>query len=139
MNNTTVITRQLIDDEQRIEHAAQLFGVYFPLRLEPAVYALAGKLSPDYNAAYWAFYTLSNNGFYMAPYADHAFQVVCDNGYEGMLSADALGITVCLYAYSHLSFSGIKGFSETCAQQYHWLREYMLDRPDAQAILGAID
>lgn len=139
MNSNTLITRQLIDDEQRIEHTAELFGVHFPLRLEPAAYALAGKLSPDYNGGYWEFYTLSNGGFYMAPYADHAFQVACDNGYEGCLSGDAFGIAVCLYAYSHLSVSDIEGFAETCAQQYHWLREYMLDHPEAQSILAAID
>lgn len=139
MNINTLITRQQVVDEQRIEHIAQLFGIHFPLRLEPTVYALAGKLSQDYNGGYWEFYALSNGGFYMAPYADHAFQVVCDNGYEGVLSADALGIAVCLYAYSHLSFSDIDGFADTCAQQYHWLREYMLEHPEAQAILGAID
>lgn len=139
MNNNTTITRQKVVDEQRIEHAAQLFGIHFPLRLEPAVYALARKLSPEYNGGYWEFYTLSNGGFYMAPYADHVFQVVCENGYEGMLSADALGIAVCLYAYSNLSFSDIDGFAETCARQYHWLREYMLDHPEAQSILAAID
>lgn len=139
MNSNTLITRQLVDDEQRIEQTARLFGIHFPLRLEPAVYALAGKLSPDYNGGYWEFYTLSNGGFYMAPYADQDFQVICHNGYAGDLSADALGITVCLYAYSHLSFSDIAGFAETCAQQYHWLREYMLDHPEAQSILAAID
>ena len=42
MNSNTLITRQLVDDEQRIEQTARLFGIYFPLRLEPAVYALAG-------------------------------------------------------------------------------------------------
>ena len=43
MNSNTMITRQLVDDEQRIEQTARLFGIHFPLRLEPAVYALAGK------------------------------------------------------------------------------------------------
>jgi hypothetical protein len=56
-----------------------------------------------------------------------------------MLSGDALGIAVCLYAYSHLSFSSNHEFAQTCAQQYHWLRDYMLEHPEAQAILGAID
>jgi hypothetical protein len=50
-----------------------------------------------------------------------------------------LGITACLYAYSHLSFSGKSGFDEIYAQQYHWLRDYMLDHPEAGVILGAID
>jgi hypothetical protein len=61
------------------------------------------------------------------------------NGYEGNLSADALGITVYLYAYSNLSFSDIRDFAETCAEQFHLLRDYMLEHPEVQGILGAID
>jgi len=47
---------------------------------------------------YWEMYVLSNGGFYMAPVLDGLYQVSCMNGYEGSLSADGLGITVCLYA-----------------------------------------
>ena len=54
------------------------------------------------------------------------------------MSADALGITACLYAYSHLSFAQ-NSFGELCAQHYHWLREYALDHSEAGAIFAAID
>ena len=60
------------------------------------------------------FYALSNGGFYMSPISNHSFQVICDNGFEGSLSGDALGITVCLYAYSHLSFSDNHELAEKC-------------------------
>jgi hypothetical protein len=62
----------------------------------------------------------------MAPHSDSQFNVSCENGFEGQLSGDAIGITACLYAYSHLSFSGKSGFDEICAQQYHWLRDTCL-------------
>ena len=62
----------------------------------------------------------------MAPSSDTRFDVLCDNQFEGDLSADALGITACLYAYSHLSFGG-GNFSRECARHYHLLREYMRD------------
>lgn len=136
---TSTITRRQVAEEQRIEHSAAIFGIHFPLRLEPVVYALAETLASDYRGGYWQFYALSNGGFYMAPDSDTAFQVACENGYEGRLSGNALGMAVCLYAYSHLSFSDIEGLAETCARQYHWLREYMLDQPESLAILGAID
>lgn len=55
------------------------------------------------------------------------------------LSADALGIAACLYAYSHLSFLDSPTLAETCAEQYHLLRDYMLEQTEAEAILGAID
>ena len=135
----STITRQQVSDKQRIQHTAELFGIRFPLNIEPSVYSVAGNIASEYNGAYWGFYTLSNGGFYMAPYSDQSYQVRCENGYEGTLSADALGITACLYAYSHLSFSSSSAFAEICANHYHWLREYMLQHPEASKILSAID
>lgn len=132
------ITRQIVIDEKRLKITADLFGVYFPMRLEPIVYAMTSKLSDDYNGGYWNFYALSNGGLYMAPDGDGRYRVVSENGYECSMSADALGITACLYAYSHLSFGG-DDFSDTCARHYHCLREFMLDHPEARAIFGVID
>ena len=74
----------------------------------------------------------------MPPRSTAVFDVSSDNGFEGKLSGDALGITACLYAYSHLSF-GDGAFAETCARQYHWLREYAMDHAEARAIIAAID
>jgi hypothetical protein len=135
----TIITRELVSNNQRIKHTADLFGILFPLNIEPAIYSVTGNIAHEYNGAYWEFYTLSNGGFYMAPCSDNLYQVSCDNSYEGKLSADALGITACLYAYSHLSFSNNNAFAEICANHYHWLRAYMLEHKEASAILSAID
>ena len=135
----SIITCQKISDKQRIQHTANLFGIRFPLNIEPAVYSIAGNIASAYNGAYWEFYVLSNGGFYMAPCSEQLYQVSCENGYEGTLSADALGITACLYAYSHLSFSSDDAFAELCANHYHWLREYMLQHTEASSILKAID
>ncbi|TCV86652.1 antirestriction protein [Sulfurirhabdus autotrophica] len=141
----TTITRQQVTNQQRIHHTADLFGIHFPLLLEPHVYAITDSIAREYNGGYWEFYTLSNGGFYMAPAIasttaiDHQYHVVCENGFEGSLSADALGITACLYTYSHMSFSNNQKFAATCAQHYHWLREYMLGHPEAQQVLRAID
>ncbi|MCB1841848.1 MAG: antirestriction protein [Halioglobus sp.] len=62
-------------------------------------------MAEAYTGGYWHFYVLSNGGFYMAPEGDSVFKVSCDNYFTGKLSADALGITACLYTYSHISFS----------------------------------
>jgi hypothetical protein len=134
----TTISRQLVADNQRTTITADLFGVYFPLQLELFVYAVTSKLSEDYSGGYWHFYTLTNGGFYMAPDSDGQFAVISENGFEGFMSADALGVTACLYAYSHLSF-GQGEFAETCAQHYHWLREYMFEHAEAGDILRTID
>jgi hypothetical protein len=135
---TTTITRLQVADDQRINLPADIFGAYFPMRLEPFVYAITSKLSDDYSGGYWHFYTLSNGAFYMAPDSDGKFAVISENGHECFMSADALGITAGLYAYSHLSF-GDDEFAEICAQQYHWLREYMFEHAEVREILAAID
>ncbi len=134
----TSITSQRVDDAQRVNHTAKLFGIHFPMRLEPFVFNMAGRLSEDYRGGSWIFYALSSGAFYMSPDSIETFKVVSENGFEGSMSADALGLTVCLYAYSHLSFGG-DALSETCAEQYHLLREFMFEHAEARAILRAID
>lgn len=121
--------------KDRMEHTARLFGVAFPIRIEPSVYLFAERLSPDYQGGYWHFYSLNDGGFYMAP--DGNYSVVSDNGFSGTMSGDAFGITACLYAYSHLSFW--PELTELCGRHYHLLREYMFEHPEARAILAAID
>ena len=129
---------QPLSDEQRIAYPASLFGVAFPFRVEPTIFTFAQDLSSDYTGGYWELYALSNGGFYMAPQSCMRFTVRAEHGFEGSLSACALGITACLYAYSHLSF-GNGDVAATCAEQYQLLREHALDHREARAILAAID
>ena len=132
-----MIARRLIPEDQRCDHVDRLFGVHFPLRLEPTVYAFADRLSPDYRGGCWDFYALGNGGFYMAPDGS-AYTVTCDNGFDGVMGADAFGITACLYAFNHLSF-GDDALAETCARHFHLLRDFAIDHPEVRAILAAID
>jgi hypothetical protein len=143
MNDTTeetLIARTALDDSQRMSVPAALFGVHFATRVEPFVFGIARTLSEQYDGGYWEFYGLSNGAFYMAPAGDERFNVRCENGFEGELSADAFGITCCLYCYSHLSFGGPGELARECARQYHLLREYALaGHGEARAILAATD
>lgn len=133
------ITRTLIADQERLNHVEELFGIHFPLRLEPVIYGITQRMAPEYCGGFWQFYALDNGGFYMAPEGDQTYQVSCDNCWSGELSADALGITACLYSYSHLSFGGPEDFARECARQYHLLREYMCGHAEVGGILGATD
>jgi Antirestriction protein len=138
MNTQTTVTRTLVAEDQRLIIAEKLFGVHFPLQLEPVIYGITDSMSEDYTGGYWHFYTLSNGGFYMGPSEDRIFHVICQNQFEGDLSADALGITSCLYAYSHLSFTD-GNIAREYARHYHRLREFMAEHPEVGAILGATD
>ena len=129
-SNISIITAELVPEALRMDATDGLFGMHFPLKLEPAIYKFAEYLSSEYNGGYWHFYTLSNGGFYMAPDDGQPFHVSSENGWEGQLSADALGMTACLYAYSHLSFAG-GDFGELCARHYHWLRAFALGHAEA--------
>ncbi len=130
---------RLVAEHQRVSHTAKLFGTAFPFHLEPTVYAWAERLSPDYTGGYWHFNHLDNGAFYMAPASDQDFSLSSPNGCTGSLSSDAFGITCCLYAYSHLACGPSSRFSETCAEQFHLLREYALGHREVQVILTAID
>ena len=127
-----------VPENQRMDVADKLFGIRYPLQLEPTVYQFAEQLAEGYSGGYWHFYQLSNGGFYMAPDLDGPFAVVADNGYTGSMSADALGVTACLYTYSNLSF-GEGRFTERCADHYHWLYEFAMSHTEAVAIRAAID
>ena len=136
--NTAQITRQRIAINQRVTHTARLFGHHFPLTLEVSIFNIAGSLAAEYDGGYWDMYKLSNGGFYMAPASEEQFSVSSENGYEGSMSGDALGLVVCLFAFSLLSY-GDGAFAEICAQQYHLLREFALDHAEAGSIMQAID
>ncbi len=135
---TNINTRQLVANDQRAIITADLFGVYFPIQLEPFIFSMASRLSEDYGGGSWFFWKLGNGAFYMAPDSEGQFQVISPNGWEGFMSADAFGVAVCLFAFSHLSFDE-GAFALTCSDHFHLLLEYALDHAEARAILAATD
>ena len=135
---TQTIINTIVSESERMNIVDGLFGMAYMLKLEPAVFSIAEALALEYTGGYWEFHDLSNGGFYMAPNFDTEFTLSCENGFEGKLSPDAFGITVCLYAFSELSFGGDR-MAQTCAQQYHLLREFAAEHREARAIYRAID
>lgn len=106
------------------------------LLVENAVYFWAGKLSQDYRGGFWDFYEFDDGGFYMAPQADRFRVAVDTNGYEGEMSADAFGITCCLFAFSHLSF---QIDDDALSRHYGHLYEFALEHAESREIFGATD
>lgn len=105
--------------------------------VEAQIYHLMGQYCEEYNGGYWEFYSLSNNGFYMAPTGSESFRLVNAENFSDMtLSGDAAGVAICLMAYSHLSWSSP---AHVFNSHFHWLREYALDHPEASEIFRFID
>jgi hypothetical protein len=135
ITSTKIDAREVPSDE-RLQILPRHFGRHM-LTVEYAVYAFMRKLANQYSGGYWNYFELSNGGFYMTPASDTPFNVCVDtNGFEGPMSADAAGITACLFALSHLSFQ-IE--HESIAEHYHHLRDFALDHVDASVIFAAID
>lgn len=135
---TNIITNTIVPESDRMTIVDRLFGLSYVLKLEPAVFSIAEALSEEYKGGFWAFYDLGNDGFYLAPRFDTEFTLSCENGFDGKLSPDAFGITVCLYAYSELSFAGYR-LAQVFADHYHLLREYASQHPEAKLIHQALD
>ena len=140
--NDILVTSHLVPEASRMDAVDKLFGLRYVLQLEPTVFQFAEHLADNYDYGDWQFYTLSNGGYYMAPRSDTLYNVSSANGFAGQMTADALGIVACLYAYSHLSFgdgTGSNAAAETFANHYHWLREYAMDHAEVRSVLRAID
>jgi hypothetical protein len=141
MNSSIDITSTKIDarevpNDERLQILPRHFGRHM-LTVEAAVYAFMRKLAKQYTGGYWNYFELSNGGFYMAPAHETPFDICVDtNGFENRMSADAAGITACLFALSHLSFQ-IQ--HDTIASHFHQLRDFALEHAEASVILAAID
>jgi hypothetical protein len=135
-NDSIVITASEVSEAKRLEALPKHFGNR-ALKVESYIFRYLHELAPAYQGGFWKFHDLSNGGFYMAPAGDPLRIEVLGNGFEGTLSAEAAGITVCLFAYSHLSF---RYPGEECfARHFHSLREYALSHEEQRAIFQAID
>jgi hypothetical protein len=135
-NDSIVITASEVSDAKRLEALPKHFANR-ALTVESYIFRYLHELAPAYRGGFWNFHELSNGGFYMAPVGGPLRIEVLGNGFEGTLSAEAAGITVCLFAYSHLSFRYPE--EECFARHFHALREYALSHEEQRAIFQAID
>jgi Antirestriction protein len=135
-SNLLLIVAREVADSERLQMLPRHFGRDM-LTVEYAIFAFMRKLSAQYTGGYWTYYELSNRGFYMAPQSDSRFLVAVDtNDFTGEMSADAAGMTACLFALSHLSF---QVRNNQIAEHFHLLRDFALEHAEASVILAAID
>lgn len=131
-----VTATEVTDATQRLECLPQLVGFDCVL-LEHAVYDMLRMLSEDYSGGLWAYYRLSNGGFYMAPEKQQVYRIRCDgNGFVGDVDADVAGILACAMAYSHLSF---RTRGERFARAFELLSDFIHHHPESRRIRAALD
>ena len=132
---TRKIEAYRVSDHARIGTLPRHFGPHM-VTVEQKIYDLMGQFVAEYDGGFWEFYELSNGGFYMAAQMPAVHFSVESNGYEGRISADAAGIAVCLFTFSHLAF---EHNAEVFGRHFHWLREFALGHAEASQIFAAID
>ena len=136
-DDVTPITARTIPDEERLSFLPRVLAGKYML-FENTVYGFADRNSKDYSGGFWAFVELSNGGFFIHPIAPEQFSVSCwSNHFEGRLSADAFGIGLTLFAFSHMSFE--TGAPAILAERYHQLYEFAARHSEAELIFQFID
>ena len=124
-----------VPEHARIEALPRHFGRHM-LTVERRVYEFMAQFASAYCGGGWRFFELGNGGFYMSP-PDEAYEIRIDsNGFKGRMSADAAGITACLFSFSELS---LEYRAQIFARHFHWLRDFASDHPEAGVIFQAID
>ena len=58
MGKTPITTSTLVAEGDRITCIEDIFGILFPIRIEPFVYNISEHVSGDYNGGYWHYYTV---------------------------------------------------------------------------------
>jgi hypothetical protein len=136
-SDTQKIEAYTVSHHARMGTLPRHFGRHM-MTFEGMVYDLMRQFSPQYGGGMWGYLELSNGSFYMTPPPDKSYHLaIHSNGYDGEMTADAAGITVCLFAYSLLSFE-LRG-TDVFTRHFHRLRDFALAHAESAQIFAAID
>ncbi|WP_058532887.1 antirestriction protein [Legionella saoudiensis] len=135
MNQERIIHKQLVLQRNRLNFLPKHVKKHF-IQFENIIYYLAHSMCHQYTGGYWDFYELSNEGFFLAPESTQQFEIYVDgNGFNGIVSPEALGVILTLF-----SINGIAGKGEEyLIDKYYSLRDYALQHEERDLILLAID
>lgn len=140
-----IITAREVESKEQGAFLNKLVGVNATC-LQGAIFNVLAWLSETYRKAEylkgsggntWSMYALSNGGFYMAPSAEVLFEVsVLGNYHSSVMSADAVGITACIFALGQLAeITGETRYVVWRDKLYSWAAVH----PEWPKIRGAID
>ena len=129
------IVAYAVPEHARMASLPRHFGMHM-LTVEGRIYEFLSQFCAAYDGGVWNFFELSNGGFYMSPPEARYEFSIDSNGFRGCMSADAAGITACLFAFSHMSFEYT---NDVFSRHYHHLLDYADVHPEARIIFEAID
>lgn len=135
------VSSSLVADGNRLNFLPTYFGAELMLIGEMLVYQTADELCPDYKGGYWLFHEVSNGGFYMAPDFAAPMRIsVSGNYFDGVMSPDAAGVVISLFAINRL-IDRMHGQRDVDAliDRYHFLRDFASEHAEAGLIFAAID
>lgn len=134
------ITASAVPESRRMAFLAERFGTLAIDEGERAVCASMSRIAGDYQGSYWEFYRLTNGGFFVAPVSAPRWRIaVHGNGFDGVLSADAVGVVVTLFALFRLAFEfDDSGTGDHMVWNCCRLLDYAERLPESRSILQAI-
>lgn len=137
------MTATLLSDDCRLGFTSSMAGAYYS-RLEHSLFNEMIRATNDaYSGGYWEYLTLEHVGGYARVRTDEKFMMHSLNGWTGEMSADAAGICVTLTILSRLSFDAYRDNRhsdvEKISDNFHALREWSYDHPEAEAIVAFCD
>jgi hypothetical protein len=135
-NSNVAIVASVVPSHQRSAFLPAHLGRHMIIG-EALAFGWLDRLCIGYTGGLWDFYSLSNDGFYLAPINEKPFKIdEPTNGFSGEMSADAAGIVASLFALCDLAN---RVGEDKMINQYHWLRDFAIEHAEARLIMGAID
>lgn len=128
---------RILSETERMGFLPRLFGPSLMMVGENLVYTFMSKMSAEYRGGFWDFME-AGDALYMAPQSPDRVSMSWDmNGYDGVVSKDAAGVIVTLFALSHMC--GVYGNRDNLAAAYDRLFKVAARNPEAHEIFRAID
>jgi Antirestriction protein len=126
-----------IPDSESFDFLPKFFGKALEVRGELLVHEFVERISGGHGIHDWNFYTLSNGGFFLAPnWEEEVHASWACNGFDDMLSPDAVGIFSTLLAIHMLAS---ERQDKRLGSHYYRLLDFAAVHPEAAKIFRAID
>lgn len=126
----------LMAQKSRMRLMHELFNEHF-ITVENLIYLNMVRVCPHYEGGEWAFYLLSNGGFYMAPLAAPSWFVVhAAKEYQGSLLSNPTGMLVTSMALSQLT---CWRDGEYMTEMAFRLRDFIRLQPEADRLCDLLD